>query len=84
MILYVLCAVAAHLTGIHSAIKMLNSRIRVLHHYLVAMQKGIRFLFLKFPNWYLCFLPKAGGLQKFLMLMNKIPLLIAFSTPGCR
>ncbi|KAG6756867.1 hypothetical protein NC653_026752 [Populus alba x Populus x berolinensis] len=31
---------AAHLTGIHSAIKMLNSRIRVLHHYLVAMQKG--------------------------------------------
>ncbi|KAJ6978445.1 hypothetical protein NC653_026752 [Populus alba x Populus x berolinensis] len=32
---------AAHLTGIHSAIKMLNSRIRVLHHYLVAMQKGI-------------------------------------------
>ncbi|CAI0541008.1 unnamed protein product [Linum tenue] len=33
-------AVAAHLTSIHSAIKMLNSRIRVLHHYLVAMQKG--------------------------------------------
>ncbi|KAK7860097.1 cop9 signalosome complex subunit 6a [Quercus suber] len=32
--------VAAHLTGIHSAIKMLNSRIRVLHHYLLAMQKG--------------------------------------------
>ncbi|OAY59149.1 COP9 signalosome complex subunit 6a [Manihot esculenta] len=31
---------AAHLTGLHSAIKMLNSRIRVLHHYLVAMQKG--------------------------------------------
>ncbi|KAI4374842.1 hypothetical protein MLD38_012789 [Melastoma candidum] len=31
---------AAHLTGIHSAIKMLNSRVRVLHHYLVAMQKG--------------------------------------------
>ncbi|KAG9136531.1 hypothetical protein Leryth_014374 [Lithospermum erythrorhizon] len=31
---------AAHLTGIHSAIKMLNSRIRVLHHYLIAMQKG--------------------------------------------
>ncbi|KAL6203606.1 hypothetical protein ACLB2K_027306 [Fragaria x ananassa] len=31
---------AAHLTGIHSAIKMLNSRIRVLHHYLQAMQKG--------------------------------------------
>ncbi|KAK8651698.1 hypothetical protein V6N13_141285 [Hibiscus sabdariffa] len=31
---------AAHLTGIHSAIKMLNSRIRVLHHYLVGMQKG--------------------------------------------
>ncbi|CAI0396963.1 unnamed protein product [Linum tenue] len=31
---------AAHLTSIHSAIKMLNSRIRVLHHYLVAMQKG--------------------------------------------
>ncbi|CAA0815497.1 COP9 signalosome complex subunit 6a [Striga hermonthica] len=39
---------AAHLTGIHSAIKMLNSRIRVLHHYLLAMQKGtmcILFLF---------------------------------------
>lgn len=31
---------AAHLTGIHSAVKMLNSRIRVLHHYLVSMQKG--------------------------------------------
>ncbi|KAK6947169.1 Rpn11/EIF3F, C-terminal [Dillenia turbinata] len=31
---------AAHLTSIHSAIKMLNSRIRVLHHYLLAMQKG--------------------------------------------
>ncbi|CAN4103839.1 unnamed protein product [Withania somnifera] len=31
---------AAHLTGIHSAIKMLNSRIKVLHHYLLAMQKG--------------------------------------------
>ncbi|CAN8326002.1 unnamed protein product [Cochlearia groenlandica] len=31
---------AAHLTGIHSAIKMLNSRIRVLYQYLVAMQKG--------------------------------------------
>ncbi|KAL3613984.1 hypothetical protein CASFOL_042058 [Castilleja foliolosa] len=30
---------AAHLTGTHSAIKMLNSRIRVLHHYLLAMQK---------------------------------------------
>ncbi|CAI0396965.1 unnamed protein product [Linum tenue] len=35
-----LCPLAAHLTSIHSAIKMLNSRIRVLHHYLVAMQKG--------------------------------------------
>ncbi|KAG5598061.1 hypothetical protein H5410_039293 [Solanum commersonii] len=33
-------ALAGHLTGIHSAIKMLNSRIRVLHHYLLAMQKG--------------------------------------------
>ncbi|XWS51636.1 hypothetical protein CRYUN_Cryun11dG0000700 [Craigia yunnanensis] len=33
-------SVAAHLTGIHSAIKMLNSRIRVLHHSLVGMQKG--------------------------------------------
>nr|KJB22199.1 hypothetical protein B456_004G034800 [Gossypium raimondii] len=32
---------AAQLTGIHSAIKMLNSRIRVLHQYLVGMQKGI-------------------------------------------
>ncbi|KAJ9173908.1 hypothetical protein P3X46_016997 [Hevea brasiliensis] len=31
---------AAHLTGMHSAIKMLNNRVRVLHHYLVAMQKG--------------------------------------------
>ncbi|KAK1362442.1 COP9 signalosome complex subunit 6 [Heracleum sosnowskyi] len=31
---------AAHLTGTHSAIKMLNSRIRVLHHYLLAMEKG--------------------------------------------
>ncbi|KAH7545484.1 hypothetical protein FEM48_Zijuj01G0098800 [Ziziphus jujuba var. spinosa] len=31
---------AAHLTGTHSAIKMLNSRIRVLHHYLLSMQKG--------------------------------------------
>ncbi|CAN4102534.1 unnamed protein product [Withania somnifera] len=31
---------AAHLTGIHSAIKMLNSRIKVLHHYLLATQKG--------------------------------------------
>ncbi|KAJ1702448.1 hypothetical protein LUZ63_002227 [Rhynchospora breviuscula] len=31
---------SAHLTGIHSAIKMLNSRVRVLHQYLVAMQRG--------------------------------------------
>ncbi|TYI67670.1 hypothetical protein E1A91_D08G034600v1 [Gossypium mustelinum] len=31
---------AAQLTGIHSAIKMLNSRIGVLHQYLVGMQKG--------------------------------------------
>ncbi|ESQ54636.1 hypothetical protein EUTSA_v10025688mg [Eutrema salsugineum] len=31
---------AAHLTGIHSAIKMLTSRIRVLYQYLVTMQKG--------------------------------------------
>ncbi|MCL7051220.1 hypothetical protein MKW94_012186, partial [Papaver nudicaule] len=31
---------AAHLTGIHSAIKMLNIRIRVPVQYLVAMQKG--------------------------------------------
>jgi COP9 signalosome complex subunit 6 len=31
---------AAHLTGMHSAIKMLNSRIRVLHHHLVCIQKG--------------------------------------------
>ncbi|KAH9804594.1 COP9 signalosome complex subunit 6a [Citrus sinensis] len=37
---FALTCLAAHLTGIHSAIKMLNSRIRVLHHYLVAMQKG--------------------------------------------
>ncbi|MBA0878040.1 hypothetical protein Goshw_029998 [Gossypium schwendimanii] len=33
-------SVAAQLSGIHSAIKMLNSRIRVLHQYLVGMQKG--------------------------------------------
>jgi hypothetical protein len=33
--------VAAHLTTIHSAVKMLNSRMRVLHHYLVSIQKGI-------------------------------------------
>lgn len=38
---YGILAVAAHLTGIHSAIKMLHSRIKVLHHYLQAMQKGI-------------------------------------------
>ncbi|XP_074560674.1 COP9 signalosome complex subunit 6-like isoform X1 [Curcuma longa] len=31
---------AAHLTGIHSALKMLNSRIRVVHQHLVAIQKG--------------------------------------------
>ncbi|XP_078163173.1 COP9 signalosome subunit 6A [Carex rostrata] len=31
---------AAHLTGIHSAIKMLNSRVRILHQYLGAMQRG--------------------------------------------
>ncbi|XP_008796578.1 COP9 signalosome complex subunit 6-like [Phoenix dactylifera] len=31
---------AAHLTGMHSAIKMLNSRIRVVHQYLQAMQRG--------------------------------------------
>lgn len=31
---------AAHLTSMHSAIKMLNSRIRVLHHLLVSIQKG--------------------------------------------
>lgn len=31
---------AAHLTGIHSAIKMLNSRIRVLLNYLQGMEKG--------------------------------------------
>ncbi|CAK9258995.1 unnamed protein product [Sphagnum jensenii] len=30
-------AVAAHLTGMHSAIKMLNSRIRILHHHLVSI-----------------------------------------------
>lgn len=75
---------AAHLTGIHSAIKMLNSRIRILHHYLVAMQEGIVFLLLKFPNWCVCFFPKASCLQRSLMLMNKISLLVSFSTPGCR
>ncbi|KAL3637580.1 COP9 signalosome complex subunit 6 [Castilleja foliolosa] len=31
---------AAHLSGIQSAIKMLNSRTRVLYHYLVTMQNG--------------------------------------------
>ncbi|XP_021726325.1 COP9 signalosome complex subunit 6a-like [Chenopodium quinoa] len=31
---------AAHLTGIHSAIKMLNSRVKVLLQYLSSMQKG--------------------------------------------
>ncbi|CAI9088097.1 OLC1v1022336C1 [Oldenlandia corymbosa var. corymbosa] len=31
---------AAHLTGIHSAIKMLNSRIRWLLEHLITMQKG--------------------------------------------
>jgi hypothetical protein len=35
--------VAAHLTGMHSAIKMLNSRIRVLHDHLVSIQKGMCF-----------------------------------------
>jgi COP9 signalosome complex subunit 6 len=33
-------AMAAHLTGMHSAIKMLNSRIRILHHHLVSIQRG--------------------------------------------
>ncbi|KAH9572895.1 hypothetical protein CY35_02G175700 [Sphagnum magellanicum] len=32
-------AVTAHLTGMHSAIKMLNSRIKILHHHLVSIQK---------------------------------------------
>lgn len=31
---------AAHLTGIHSAVKMLNRRIRVLYQYLLSMQNG--------------------------------------------
>ncbi|KAL3503704.1 hypothetical protein ACH5RR_038153 [Cinchona calisaya] len=31
---------AAHLTGIHSSIEMLNSRIKVLYQHLLAMQKG--------------------------------------------
>eukprot|EP00897_Mesotaenium_endlicherianum_P004806 jgi/Mesen1/4353/ME000022S03643 len=31
---------AAHLTGMHSAIKMLNSRIRALHHLLTSLQSG--------------------------------------------
>jgi hypothetical protein len=34
-------AVAAHLTGMHSAINMLNSHIRILHHHLVSIQKGM-------------------------------------------
>ncbi|CAK9204262.1 unnamed protein product [Sphagnum troendelagicum] len=33
-------AVVAHLTGMHSAIKTLNSRIRILHHHLVSILKG--------------------------------------------
>ncbi|KAG8386583.1 hypothetical protein BUALT_Bualt03G0163400 [Buddleja alternifolia] len=39
---------AAHLTGTHSAIKMLNSRIRVLHHYLLAMRRDLPVIFLPF------------------------------------
>ncbi|KAG9448886.1 hypothetical protein H6P81_008851 [Aristolochia fimbriata] len=31
---------AAHLTGTYSAIKMLNSRVRILHQYLLSMQRG--------------------------------------------
>lgn len=31
---------AAHLTGIYSAIKMLNGRIKIVHQYLLAMQRG--------------------------------------------
>ncbi|GBG59461.1 hypothetical protein CBR_g38485 [Chara braunii] len=31
---------AAHLTGVHSAIKMLNSRLKVLHHLLLTTAKG--------------------------------------------
>ncbi|XP_020083308.1 COP9 signalosome complex subunit 6a [Ananas comosus] len=31
---------AAHLTSIHSAIKMLNSRIKIVHQHLLAMQRG--------------------------------------------
>ncbi|KAF6168947.1 hypothetical protein GIB67_038444 [Kingdonia uniflora] len=31
---------AAHLTGIHNAIKILSSRIKVLHHYLLAIHRG--------------------------------------------
>ncbi|KAH8939757.1 hypothetical protein BDL97_15G053000 [Sphagnum fallax] len=31
---------ATHLTGMHIAIKMLNSHIRILHHHLVSIQKG--------------------------------------------
>lgn len=38
--LLVTITVAAHLTGMHNAIKMLNSRIRVLHHHLGSIQKG--------------------------------------------
>lgn len=43
---------AAHLAGIHSAIKMLNSRIRILHSYLLAMQNGI-FNFLLFVKMFM-------------------------------
>ncbi|KAG6514385.1 hypothetical protein ZIOFF_024738 [Zingiber officinale] len=50
---------AAHLTGIHSAIKMLNSRIRIIHQYLVAMQKGrhtgLHLLFMCLPYSILLF-----------------------------
>jgi COP9 signalosome complex subunit 6 len=34
-------AMAAHLIGMHSAIKMLNNRIKILHHHLVSIQKGM-------------------------------------------
>lgn len=36
----VLSTVAAHLSGIHSAVKMLNCRIRVLHNLLISIHKG--------------------------------------------
>ena len=39
---------AAHLTGIYSAIKMLNGRIKIVYQYLLAVQRGRSVLPLSF------------------------------------